>query len=238
MRVRDVLERLRVRLTEPELLELYSEGGHIRKAMTRLIGPDTNCIDIGCHYGSVLGSMIRRAPRGRHMAFEPTPEKAEFLRLRFPDVDINQVALSDADGETTFWVNSKAAGFNGLRRSGDGDFDALTVRCARLDDVVATDRRFGYVKIDVEGAELLVFRGGAEFFRRDRPHVLFECGPEGPSAFGFESADLYREVRELGYDIHTARGWLRSEPPVDQSTFLRALEYPYQAFNWLAVPAP
>jgi FkbM family methyltransferase len=237
IRLRGVIERVRIRITKPELLELYLEGDRVRAAMTRLLAPDTNCIDIGCHYGSVLGSIVRRAPRGRHMAFEPTPDKVRFLRRKFPDVEIREVALSDNDGETTFWVNTKAAGFNSLQRSGDSDVSALTVKCARLDDVVATDRTFGFVKIDVEGAELLVLRGGAAFLRRDRPYVLFECGPEGPSAFGFESADLYRFVRSLDYDIYTAHAWLESQRPVDEAAFLRALEYPCQAFNWLAVPA-
>lgn len=236
IRVRGWIERIGVRVRKPELLELYREGERIRAVMKRVIGADTNCIDIGCHYGSMLGTMVRLAPCGRHIAFEPTPQKVRFLRNKFADVTIHEVALSDADGETTFWINTASPGFNGLQQSGEGDFSALTVRCARLDDLAPTDRSIGFVKIDVEGAEILVLRGGADLFRRDWPYLLFECGPEGPTAYGFQSADLYREVRGLGYDVYTPKGWLDSAPPVDEAAFLRALEYPYQAFNWFAVP--
>lgn len=236
IRVRGWIQRIGVRVRNPELLELYREGDRIRAVMKRVIQPDTNCIDIGCHFGSMLGLMTRLAPRGRHVAFEPTPHKVAFLRRKFPDVTIHEVALTDTAGETTFWINTDSSGFSGLQRAGEGEFSAVTVRCGRLDDLAPTDRPVGFVKIDVEGAELLVLRGGAELFRTHRPHLLFECGPEGPTAFGFETVDLYRQVRDLGYDVYTAKAWLDSGSPVDEAEFLRALEYPYQAFNWFAVP--
>ncbi len=100
------------------------------------------------------------------------------------------------------------------------------------------DRRFDLVKVDVEGAELLVLRGGAEFFRRDRPFLLFECGPDGPAMFGFTPADLFNEVigsRLLGATPRS--GWLAGDPPLDLAGFRHALEYPYEAFNWFVTVA-
>ena len=225
------------RLRHPELRELHREDGRMLRILRSVLRPDTNCIDIGCHYGSMLSRMTRLAPKGQHVAFEPTPAKVRFLKKKFPDVTIVETALGDEAGEVTFWVNNTQTGFSGLQRQGQGEFTSLRVQCGRLDDLVPRDRRFGFVKVDVEGAELLVFRGAADFFARDRPYLLFECGPSGPSAFGFESADLYREVVAMGYEIFTARRWLESTRPVNEAEFLQALEYPYEAFNWFASPA-
>ena len=92
----------RQRRRAPELKELYAEGSRTREVMRRLIKPTSNCIDIGCHLGSVLSYMVRLAPRGRHMAFEPVPMKAQWLENKFPEVQIMQMALADKAGELRF----------------------------------------------------------------------------------------------------------------------------------------
>jgi FkbM family methyltransferase len=222
------------RFTRPQFNRLRGEDQRMLRIMKQVLRPRSNCIDVGCHYGSMLSRMTRLAPHGRHLAFEAIPDKVGFLRRKFPDVDIRQIALSDRDGQATFWINTGQTGFSGLQRHGDGKFEPITVTCARLDDEIPDDRRFDLVKVDVEGAELLVLRGAATFFRRDRPHLLFECGPDGPAMFGFTADDLFEEVRDLGYAVYTTRGWLGGEHPLDVAGFRRALEYPYEAFNFFA----
>ncbi len=226
------------RFTQPQFNHLRGEDARMLRIMKRLLRPTSNCIDIGCHYGSMLSRMVRLAPRGRHLAFEAMPDKVEFLRSKFPEVDVREMALTDTPGEEKFWVNVAHSGFSGLQRHGDGEFEPLMVTCARLDDELPTDRTFDFVKIDVEGAEMLVVRGGAEFLRRDRPHLLFECSPDSPLAFGYQPIDLYGSVIALGYDVYTTHGWLDGAPPVDDAGFLRALEYPFEAFNWFATTTP
>src|SRR5690606_31499875 len=50
------------------------------------------------------------------------------------------------------------------------------VRCIRLDGWVQQSRLqgVGLVKIDVEGHELAVLEGGAEFFKKQRPDLIIE----------------------------------------------------------------
>ena len=194
------------RFTQPQFNHLRGEDARMLRIMKRLLRPTSNCIDIGCHYGSMLSRMVRLAPRGRHLAFEAMPDKVEFLRGKFPEVDVREMALTDTPGEAKFWVNVAHSGFSGLQRHGDGEFEPLMVTCARLDDELPDDRTFDFVKIDVEGAEMLVVRGGAEFLRRDRPHLLFECSPDSPLAFGYQPIDLYSSVIVAGLRrVHDAR---------------------------------
>jgi FkbM family methyltransferase len=226
------------RFTQPQFNNLRGEDARMLRIMKRLVRPTSNCIDIGCHYGSMLSRMVRLAPRGHHLAFEAMPGKVEFLRTKFPEVDVRELALSDTPGETKFWVNTAHSGFSGLQRHGNGEFEPLVVSCSRLDDEVSEARTFDFVKIDVEGAELLVVRGGAEFLRRDRPHLLFECSPDSPLAFGYQPIDLYSAVVALGYDVYTTHGWLGGDAPVSEVAFVQALEYPFEAFNWFATTTP
>lgn len=230
--LRDALDWRRI--TEPQFKRLRGEDRRIRKIMERVIRPGSNCIDVGCHYGSMLARMRRLAPHGHHIAIEAVPAKAQFLRDKFPDVDVRELAVSDEEGTATFWVNTTRSGFSGLQQGGDGDFDEVQVTTRRLDDIVVDDRSYDFLKIDVEGAELLVLRGAPRLLDRHRPDVVFECGPNGPAAFGFTSADLFEAFADHGYSIYTTHGWLDGAPPLDEKTFLRGLEYPYEAFNWFA----
>ena len=43
--------------------------------------------------------MLKRAPRGSHWAFEPIPAKAEWLRKKFPEVEVREIRPpSEFDG--------------------------------------------------------------------------------------------------------------------------------------------
>ena len=54
--------------------------------MEEVLEPDSDCLDVGAHAGSVLAELVRLAPEGRHIAWEPLPEFAERLRRAYPDV--------------------------------------------------------------------------------------------------------------------------------------------------------
>jgi FkbM family methyltransferase len=235
IRLRDVLGYLE-RRRHPELRELHLEGRRISAVLRQLIRPASSCIDVGCHYGSILSQFCRLAPQGRHMAIEAMPSKVRFLRRKFPEVDVRETTVADHKGMVTFYVNRKATGYSGLGRHGTGDFEELTVPCAPLDELVPRDRRFDFLKVDVEGAELLVFRGASEFLGRDRPIILFECGP-GALSCEYPPGSLHALLTEtLDYAVFFLKDVLAGGLPVDRATFEAALVYPFKAFNWLGVP--
>ena len=70
--------------------------------MRRLIAwnlyPDSSCVDVGAHQGAVLGEILRAAPQGRHIAYEPLPHLAEKLSQDFPQVEVRNAALADRAG--------------------------------------------------------------------------------------------------------------------------------------------
>jgi FkbM family methyltransferase len=226
------------RRRHPELKEIYLEESRIREVVRSLLEPTAHCVDIGCHYGSFLSLLCRSAPAGRHVAFEAMPSKVRFLRRKFPEVEVRELALSDTSGRAEFYVNRRATGFSTLGDARGGDFERLEVDCARLDDVLPRDRRFALLKIDVEGAELLVFKGARATLGRDRPVVLFECGPGGPQAFGYQPGDLYDLLTaELGYEVFFPKDGRERSCPASRSAFVDAVSsYPFQAFNWIAFP--
>lgn len=171
------------------------------------------------------------------MAVEAIPEKVAFLRRKFPDVDIRSMALSSDTGKTIFYIDSEGSGYSSMTKHRDGDHVVITVPMARLDDIVSTSVRYDFIKIDVEGAELLVLQGARESIGRDRPLILFECTPFAMKPFGAEPADLYRFfTRELDYRVYFLKDWLDKRDPVTIENFEQALVYPFTAFKWVAMP--
>jgi FkbM family methyltransferase len=236
MRLRHSLGFLE-RRRHPELSEIHCESQRIEMLLRKIIHRDTNCVDVGCHYGSMLSRFCALAPDGRHIAIEAIPWKVHFLRRKFPDVEVQEAALSDHPGIESFYINLNATGFSGLARHGEGRFERINVECMRLDDVLPQDRRFGLLKLDVEGAELPVLRGASEFLARDRPALLFECGPSGPSTFGYTCGELHDWLSAKGYSVFHLKDALGCGSPISRRDFEAALVYPFMAFNWLALSA-
>lgn len=168
--------------------------------MERVLDRRSTCIDVGCHVGAILDMMLRLAPEGRHYAFEPLPHLYSGLVQKYsgrPNVHLHEVALSDTEGEATFHHVVTNPGLSGLlKRRFDRPHEEVVeirVKLARLDDLLPPDLEVRLVKIDVEGAELQVLRGGFEMLRRSRSLVVFE--------HGLGSADCYGTRPEMVFDL-------------------------------------
>ena len=223
-----------------ELPELAAEGGHIDRWLRAILRPDSHCIDVGCHIGGTLSLLLRLAPRGRHVAFEPVPEKARRLRRKFPEVEVHQLALSDRTGTVEFFVNQSRPGFSGLKPHGGrrDEIRPIAVGLRRLDDVVEPGRPCRFLKIDVEGAERDVLRGAAGLLRADRPFVLFECTASGLRSHGVDASDVFGFLTEdVGFEVLLPGDALDDGPTLTFDSFRRALDYPFRAFNFIARPS-
>jgi len=166
----------------------------MRRLITLGLRADSNCIDVGANVGSVLIHIVRAAPLGRHIAYEPIPHLAADLAARFPTVDLREAALSDRNGESTFqWVRNMEAHSGLFRRRypGEPDIEQITVRTERLDDHLPIGYVPNLIKIDVEGAALYVLRGAVETLIRHQPMVLVEFGRLATPWTGTTSDDMY-----------------------------------------------
>jgi FkbM family methyltransferase len=193
--------------------------------MARVLAPDSNCLDIGAYTGTILRIILRHAERGHHVAFEPLPHLAGQLRRDFPQVDVHELALSDTTGDTTFEYVVTNPGYSGLRRRTyerpDEEIRTITVRADRLDNVIPADQPIALVKVDVEGAELQVFRGAQRTLARCRPFVIFEHGKGAADHYGTTPADVYDLLAgECGLRISLMAGWLAGARPFTRSAFI------------------
>ena len=172
-------------------------------ALRRLLQPGETVIDIGAHCGATALIAARLVgPQGAVHAFEPQPVLAQMLRDSakmngFEQLHVHELALSDSDGKAELFIpNDKLilASLNPVSGA-----TSLAVEKRRAGDFLE-DLNLGeiaLIKIDVEGHELDVFRGAAEFLEHNRPRaILFESvEKEGP----FRQRPPVRLLSDLDY---------------------------------------
>jgi FkbM family methyltransferase len=228
---------IRYLLSHPELTELFLEERRLPAILSKLLSPSSNAIDIGCHIGSFLSQIARYSPQGNHIAIEASPIKVKLLRKRFPNVRIEQIAISDRVGIAVFEEDLDLPGFSKLAgtASSTNRVNRFDVQVTTL-DALNIPGKIDFVKIDIEGAELAAFRGGRGFFGKNKPAILFECGAD--SNPDLDRRNLFEELtNQLGYDIFTFTDFLYDKGPLRFEEFKKCGIYPFRAFNFLALPS-
>lgn len=199
--MKDALARLSERLPDPLFYRVLARQFRSQEPELRqlavMVPPARAAVDVGAWWGPWTHWLSRRVPRV--VAVEPQPRLAAFLeRVGGANVEVVNAALSDTTGSVFLTVPGARRGRDALASLEPGiEGDTITVPGRRLDDLGVTD--VGFVKIDVEGHELAVLRGGRETIERDRPVLFVEIEQRhltDPIERSFEA------VTALGYAGH------------------------------------
>jgi len=196
--------------------------------MRRVMRPGSVGVDVGSFEGAYLRHMIRLAPGVKHYAFEPNPDSFANLAALFPAMKIYPYALGDRPGTVTFHCVVDHPALSGLEaRERDLAHEArreVSVTMETLDRILPSDSNVSLIKVDVEGAELGVFRGAAETLRRNRPYVLFECGLGGADYFGAGPEQVFDELARAELELSLLSQWLAGRPPLTRAGFVEQFE--------------
>lgn len=208
----------------------------MRVALATALRHDGNAIDVGANQGDTLAMILAVAPAGRHIAYEPIPALAQELAISYPHVDVRNAACSDEAGSAEFTHVLNAPAMSGLRQRADlpehaAQVEQITVQLDKLDDALPDDYVPSLVKIDVEGAELLVMRGAVETLARHRPFVIFEHGIGGADLYGSKPGEVFDLLADCRLRIFDLEG----EGPYTRDRFEAV--FPEPIWNFLAAPA-
>jgi len=229
------------RYTYPELWELYLEDRRMPIVLQKILKKDSCAVDVGGHVGSFLSLLIKYAPGGQHVAFEPSLTKSQWLRSRFPEVKVFPYAATDESGTAIFEEDCARSGYSALQR-GNREPKAKIVRyevhTCRLDDVLLEMGRFDLIKLDIEGSELAALRGAVKAIERWKPAIIFECLPERCLAGQkLSRMDLYKFLTgDLGYEIMNFTDFLFDKGEMTYDEFRKCGLYPFRGLNFIALP--
>jgi FkbM family methyltransferase len=199
--------------------------------MRKVLRPESNCVDVGCHAGAILDEMLRLSPDGLHYAFEPLPDLAAKLRQRYagrPNIVFREAALSNAAGTATFHANRDHPGMSGLRRrdyvSENDTVELIEVQTDRLDALLPSDVKIDFMKVDVEGAESLVFEGGLESLARSRPVIVFEHGLASREYYNTESGVVFDLLSRASLRVSCLEEFGRDGAALTRERFIEHVE--------------
>jgi FkbM family methyltransferase len=171
-----------------------TEHANIRLLLAFALRPDDNCVDVGAHKGDILREIVRIAPHGHHVAYEPLEPLCHGLAQEFPAVDVRCAAVSDHRGREPFLhvVDEPAlSSFHRLSYHQDRQLRRITVPVEDLDSSLPDRYRPALIKIDAEGAEVQVVAGALQTIRFHRPVVIVEFTRDAAASFGTEPDDLF-----------------------------------------------
>jgi len=191
------------------------EGELLRK----IIKKNQVCFDIGASVGTytyLFSSLV--GSNGQVYSFEPLQKSFSVLQKTVKVFHLNnvvchavslgdRVALVEFIGGTGRPGNTYLAHIRGVNENNVADFQMVTM--TTLDTIVSEQgiRQVDFIKCDVEGAELLVFRAGKNTLRRHRPIVMCELSQTAMSRYNSSTDDIFSIFNELDYQSFA---WLES----------------------------
>lgn len=173
--------------------------------------------DMGAHIGLCalpLSKVINK--EGVCYAFEPSTINLKYLQMHIEINDIKNVVIVPklVGGEKTddaiFYETDKVSGMNAICdiiKKTDDVYICKKKQQTTIDDFVRENNCIPEViKIDVEGAEMDVLRGGENTLKRFRPEIILSVHPNHLQVLGYSLDELKDYIFELGYRIYTVDG--------------------------------
>jgi FkbM family methyltransferase len=162
--------------------------------------------DIGANVGWYCLHIARRHPQSQVYAFEPLPPTYDRLKRNIAlngltNIQTFNIGLAERNDTLEFYFRPDKTGAASIQNITECA-DAVKYSCSvrRMDDVWREiDRNPDLIKCDVEGAELLVFRGGRACLAETHPIIFCEMLRKWSAKFNYHPNDLIIFFSELGY---------------------------------------
>lgn len=154
---------------------------HKFQACFPLIKNFRHAVDVGAHCG--LWSRVFAQCFDRLVAFEPIAEHRECYARNVAEFDwpinprLERFALSDKKEMLRFDVKSKSSGDTSVSSNGRLEVPARTIDSFEFEVI-------DFIKMDCEGYEYFVIKGGEETIRKYRPCIIVEQKPGRGSKYG------------------------------------------------------
>lgn len=178
------------------------------RVMASVLSDGSVFVDVGAHIGYyTLQASKLVGHSGTVIAVEPNPPTAAALRRNialngFTNIKMHEVACTDkptrlrlfaAPGMYSMWSSLSA-------RTASVE-QGIEVTGIKLDSILNSERlqRLDLVKIDVEGAEMLVLRGMNDSLIAFHPKLILELKADALSNLGSSLEEVFAWLHERGY---------------------------------------
>jgi FkbM family methyltransferase len=182
----------------------HIEAGPVDQ-LRRFVPEGAAVIDVGANVGFFTEKFAEWVgPTGTVIAVEPDAENLAALReaaARFgagPRIELIAAVAADRPGQLLLERNPLHPGDHRIAVNAPG----VDVCAVTIDALVAERRlRVAFIKIDVQGAELMVLQGARQTLRRDAPALFVEIDERALRRYGASTVGLVAFLRSEGYAV-------------------------------------
>jgi FkbM family methyltransferase len=197
-------------------LSLFETGTYEKGTIQFLeeyLKPGFSFLDIGANIGlmSVIASKAV-GEKGIVYAVEANPATVPILQTNIElnnckNIELLPIALSDVQGKALLFENWEVNRGGASLISQSDDQKGVEVKMERLDDLFAESTTIDLVKIDVEGFEPQVIRGGMNWFKKQLPVFIIEVSEKREKEIGPSPKEIMELVQTIGrYTFYKHKG--------------------------------
>ena len=193
--------------------------------MSFFLNQNSTFFDVGANKGLYTKCAEDIVLPNRIYAFEPVPELSFFMRMMFRKSNIYKIALSDSEGKYRFkipFIHHIENKFRGKLNTdyfeeGETRSRTIMVDVTTIDSFIRKNKitAIDFIKIDVEGHELKVIRGGLSTLRTLKPLMQVEIEQRHHYT---PISEIITEIESIGYHCHYLDLTTRSLRPLDKDT--------------------
>ena len=188
---------------------LAPETNHLFMRLAEKIKPIKYVVDVGANLGATVLLFNRAFPDARILAIEPVELNYKYLLHNTQDIpNIATLKMAASDKRSSIRMSMPTSdqrpdlhrrfGNSGLYSVYGKDVEhSEMVQADTLDNIA--DGRVDFLKIDVEGAEALVFAGAKRIMTKDRPVIAIELSTRNIEMAGHTVYDYQDYFKTLGY---------------------------------------
>ncbi|WP_026881241.1 FkbM family methyltransferase [Clostridium akagii] len=207
-----VCDNIDERIIPIEMLNFGDYEEDILYMINNLLKDNFTIFDIGANIGyhSIKYSIHNR--KCKINSFEPIPKTYNYLTK---NIEINKIkniktfnlAFSNYDGEAEFYYYPEGSANASAVNLGEiYNMEKIKCKVVKIDSFVKENNiSVDFIKCDVEGGELLTFKGGIETLERDKPIIFTEILRKWSEKFHYDPNEIIELFRNLGYKCFTLK---------------------------------
>jgi len=202
-------------LTEGIDLSIFLFGSSEKKIVNlrKIFNADKKLIflDIGANIGSVSLPLAKLFNNALIYSIEPTNYAFNKLHKNLSlnknlkkQILIHQLFISDKKDPKKVWSSWNFDKNKNKHHKHKGNLKSIKANSRiSLDDFIKINKikKVDFIKLDVDGYEMDVFKSGNKFFKKNKPIIFIELAPYLYPEFGYTCLDLIIFIKKLGYSF-------------------------------------
>lgn len=181
-----------------------------------VLHPDAIVFDVGAYIGVYTFVACEILETGMIYTFEPNPDSAKRIeetitRNNVTQIQLNNSAVGDYTGTVQFSIHKTPVQSSIHNQTSQGGIEIPIITLDHYCHKQEIDR-IDLLKIDVEGAELMVLRGAEKMIEMVSPLMIVELHKGESKRFGYTVAETIQFLWDAGYSLYTVKYGLTTRP--------------------------